>query len=57
MNVENLINALLKKALKLDDQIAMATDLVLPCHNKELGLSTGISLMASFSVARKVPEV
>lgn len=57
MNVESLINALLKKALKLDDQIAMATDLVLPCHNKELGLSTGISLMASFSVARKAPEV
>lgn len=57
MNVESLINALLKKALKLDDQIAMATDLVLPCHNEELGLSTGISLMASFSVARKVPEV
>lgn len=27
MNVESLINALLKKALKLDDQIAMATDL------------------------------
>lgn len=35
--------SVLKKTLKLDNQIAMATDLVLPCHNKEHGLSAGIS--------------
>lgn len=50
-------SVLKKNTPKLDNQIAMATGSVSPCHNKEHGLSAGICLMASFSIARKVPEV